>query len=201
MLDKQALIVTSTTAMQGAFVDWTPPLPSPLPHYPVDPLTPLLSPPQVNSGFFYSSADQREKLAAAERKLVDDKVAAIVALKRQVCTAGQGFVLVNQKGIDPGSLDALAKEGILALRRAKKRNMERLTLACGGFEVSAIEELSPECLGYAGEVYEVRGGMGEGCMRDGCARAGVCGSRTVWRCFQSCMCLGGNQVNAWEQWA
>jgi hypothetical protein len=34
-------------------------------------------------------------------------------------------VIFNQKGIDPLSLDALAKEGILALRRAKRRNMER----------------------------------------------------------------------------
>ncbi len=29
------------------------------------------------------------------------------------------------QGIDPFSLDALAKEGIVALRRAKRRNMER----------------------------------------------------------------------------
>jgi len=41
-------------------------------------------------------------------------------------------VVINQKGIDPMSLDLLAKEGILALRRAKRRNMERLALACGG---------------------------------------------------------------------
>jgi len=27
----------------------------------------------------------------------------------------------------------LAKEGILGLRRAKRRNMERLMLACGGW--------------------------------------------------------------------
>ena len=53
--------------------------------------------------------------------------------RRQVCGAsGQGFVVINQKGIDPISLDLLAKEGILALRRAKRRNMERLALACGG---------------------------------------------------------------------
>lgn len=53
--------------------------------------------------------------------------------RRQVCGAsGQGFVVINQKGIDPMSLDLLAKEGILALRRAKRRNMERLALACGG---------------------------------------------------------------------
>lgn len=41
-------------------------------------------------------------------------------------------MVINQKGIDPGSLDLLAKEGILALRRAKRRNMERLVEACGG---------------------------------------------------------------------
>jgi T-complex protein 1 subunit zeta len=35
------------------------------------------------------------------------------------------FVIVNQKGIDPMSLDVLAKNGIMALRRAKRRNMER----------------------------------------------------------------------------
>ena len=39
---------------------------------------------EVNSGFFYSNAEQREKLVSAERALVDRKVAAILALKRQV---------------------------------------------------------------------------------------------------------------------
>lgn len=34
------------------------------------------------------------------------------------------FLCVVQ-GIDPFSLDALAKAGIVALRRAKRRNMER----------------------------------------------------------------------------
>ena len=33
-----------------------------------------------------------------------------------------GFV---SQGIDPYSLDTLAKDGIVALRRAKRRNMER----------------------------------------------------------------------------
>merc|ERR1712154_24761 len=80
---------------------------------------------EVNSGFFYKSAEDREKL-----------------------------VVINQKGIDPFSLDALAKEGILALRRAKRRNMERLALACGGVAMNSVEELSEECLGQAGLVYE-----------------------------------------------
>jgi len=48
----------------------------------------------------------------------------------------------------------LAKEGILALRRAKRRNMERLTLACGGEAMNSVENLTKECLGYAEDVYE-----------------------------------------------
>lgn len=66
----------------------------------------------------------------------------------------QGFVVVNQGGIDPLALDMFAKEGILALRRAKRRNMERLTLACGGIQVNSVDDLSPEVLGKAGLVYE-----------------------------------------------
>lgn len=110
---------------------------------------------EVNSGFFYSNAEQREKLVAAEREYTDARVRAIIDLKKKVCTsADQGFVVINMKGIDPFSLDLLAKEGIMALRRAKKRNMERLVLACGGISVNSVEELTPDCLGYAGCVYE-----------------------------------------------
>merc|ERR1711934_1305379 len=57
-------------------------------------------------------------------------------------------------GIDPLSLDALAREGILALRRAKRRNMERMTLACGGQAMNTFDDLDESCLGYAGVVYE-----------------------------------------------
>lgn len=110
---------------------------------------------EVNSGFFYSSAEQREKLVAAERAVTDEKVQKIINLKRAVCTdPNTSFLVVNQKGIDLQSLDLLAKEGIMALRRAKKRNMERLQLACGGLTINSVEELEPACLGNAGKVYE-----------------------------------------------
>lgn len=39
---------------------------------------------EVNSGFFYSSADQREKLVAAERQVTDDRVQKVIDLKRKV---------------------------------------------------------------------------------------------------------------------
>ena len=40
---------------------------------------------EVNSGFMYNSAEQREKMVAAERKWVDDRTEMVLALKRQVC--------------------------------------------------------------------------------------------------------------------
>merc|ERR1712211_29322 len=104
---------------------------------------------EVNSGFFYKSAEDREKLVAAERKFIEDRVQKIIELKKKVCTPEnkKTFVVINQKGVDPLSLDALAKEGIMALRRAKRRNMERLVLACGGTAMNSVDEMDETCLG------------------------------------------------------
>lgn len=116
---------------------------------------------EVNSGFFYSSAEQREKLVESERRFLDAKLKKIVELKNLVCDQAvganekpKGFVLINQKGIDPLSLDVLVKNGIFALRRAKRRNMERLQLIAGGVAQNSVDDLTPEVLGYAGLVYE-----------------------------------------------
>lgn len=53
----------------------------------------------------------------------------------------KSFVVINEKGIDPICLELFANEGIMALRRAKRRNMERIVLACGGTAVNSVEEL------------------------------------------------------------
>jgi len=111
---------------------------------------------EVNSGFFYKSAEDREKLVTAERKFIEDRVQKIIELKKKLCTKenGKTFVVINQKGVDPFSLDAFAKEGMMALRRAKRRNMERLALACGGVAMNSVDDLTEDCLGKAGLVYE-----------------------------------------------
>jgi len=110
---------------------------------------------EVNSGFFYSNAEQREKLVASERQFTDQTVRKIIELKRKVCDGtDKGFVVLNQKGIDPLSLDMLAKENIIALRRVKRRNMERLLLACGGRAPHSADDLTVEDLGFAEKVYE-----------------------------------------------
>ncbi|TRY50344.1 TCP-1/cpn60 chaperonin [Cryptosporidium tyzzeri] len=111
---------------------------------------------EVTSSFKYSSAEQRERLVEAERAFTDEKVKSIIDLKRRVCeqNPNSSFVVLNQKGIDPPSLSMFAQEGILALRRVKRRNMERLTLACGGNAMNSVEDLSIEDLGWANHVYE-----------------------------------------------
>uniref|UniRef100_A0ACD5XLR7 Uncharacterized protein n=1 Tax=Avena sativa TaxID=4498 RepID=A0ACD5XLR7_AVESA len=110
---------------------------------------------EINAGFFYSNAEQREKMVSAERRQVDERVKKIIELKSKVCSGSdKNFVLINQKGIDPPSLDLLARAGIIALRRAKRRNMERLVLACGGEAINSVDDLTEDCLGWAGLVYE-----------------------------------------------
>jgi T-complex protein 1 subunit zeta len=110
---------------------------------------------EINSCYLHTTTNQKEKLALMEREVVDSRVRAIIDLKRTVClTSNQSFMLINQKGIDPKSLDMLAREGIIGLRRAKRRNAERLQQSCGSYLVNSIEELSPQCLGFAGSVIE-----------------------------------------------
>eukprot|EP00965_Chrysotila_dentata_P174077 5746582-Pleurochrysis_carterae.AAC.1 len=47
---------------------------------------------QVASGFYYSNAEQREKMVEAERKWVDDKTKLVLDLKRKACTNGETLV-------------------------------------------------------------------------------------------------------------
>jgi len=108
----------------------------------------------VHSTIVYKSAEEREMLVASERKFIDDRCQKIIELKEQVCTGGEGFMVYNQQGIDPNSLDMLAKAGILGLRRAKRRNMERMPLCFGGFPVNSVDDLTLDCLGKADLVYE-----------------------------------------------
>lgn len=66
---------------------------------------------ETNTSFVYSTAQERDELVAAERKFTDDKVRKIIDFKNYMCgnDPEKSFVVINQKGIDPLSLDMLAK--------------------------------------------------------------------------------------------
>jgi T-complex protein 1 subunit zeta len=88
--------------------------------------------------------------------------------------ASKSFVIINQKGVDPLSLDIFAKEGILCLRRAKRRNMERLTLACGGSPIHSLQDIEESQLGYAGKVSQVTLGEDKYTFVEDCEKAESC---------------------------
>ena len=71
----------------------------------------------------------------------------------QVKKSGANVVLC-QKGIDDLAQHFLAKDGIYAVRRVKKSDMEKLAKATGANIVSKVSELTPEDVGTAGLVEE-----------------------------------------------
>ncbi len=77
-------------------------------------------------------------------------------LKRMVETVRKSGadVVFCQKGIDDLAQHYLAKEGIYAVRRVKKSDMEKLAKATGGKLVTKLDELAKDDLGFAKLVHE-----------------------------------------------
>ena len=74
----------------------------------------------------------------------------------QKIKASKADVVFCQKGIDDMVQHFLAKEGIIAARRVKESDMEKLSRATGGRIVSDLDDLKAKDLGLAGIVEERR---------------------------------------------
>ncbi|MEM0042469.1 MAG: thermosome subunit beta [Thermofilaceae archaeon] len=101
---------------------------------------------EIDAEIRINSPEQMKMFLDEEARLLRDMVEKIKA-------AGAN-VVICQKGIDDLAQYYLAKAGILAVRRVKKSDMEKLARATGGKIVTKIEELSPDVLGYAELVEE-----------------------------------------------
>ncbi len=77
-------------------------------------------------------------------------------------------VVICQKGIDEVAQHFLAKKGILAVRRVKRSDMEKLERATGGRIISNIDDLKPEDLGEAALVEERKVGEDKMVFIEGC---------------------------------
>ncbi len=97
--------------------------------------------------------DQEEKMI---RKMVD-KIAELGA-----------NVVITQKGIDDLAQYLLARKGILAVRRVKKSDLEKISKATGAKIVNNLEEASAEDLGKAQVVREEKIGGTEFIFIEGC---------------------------------
>jgi len=80
-------------------------------------------------------------------------------------------VVICQKGIDEVAQHFLAKRGIMAVRRVKRSDLEKLERATGGKIVSSIRDLKPEDLGYAELVEERKVGNDKMVFVEGCKNA------------------------------
>lgn len=65
-------------------------------------------------------------------------------------------VVFCQKGIDDVAQHFLAKKGILAVRRVKESDMERLAKATGASMITSLDDLTPKELGNAGIIEEIK---------------------------------------------
>ena len=93
-----------------------------------------------------SNPQQMQSFLDEETKLMKDMV-------DKVAESGANVVLC-QKGIDEVAQSFMAKQGILAARRIKKSDIEKLSRATGGRIVTNLEDLRASDLGNAGLVEE-----------------------------------------------
>jgi thermosome len=99
---------------------------------------------EVEAKIQITSPDQVQRFLDEEEKTLKGMVAKV--------KASGANVLIGQKGIDDLAQHYLAKEGIYAVRRAKKSDLEKLAKATGGNIVSRLEDLTKGDLGSAKRV-------------------------------------------------
>ena len=99
------------------------------------------------------SAEIRINDPTQMKAFLDEENRMMKEMVEKVKKSGANVVLC-QKGIDDTTQHYLAKEGILAARRIKKSDMEKLGRATGGKIVTNLDDLKASDLGQAGLVEE-----------------------------------------------
>lgn len=96
---------------------------------------------EVDAEINITSPDQLQLFLDQEEKMLKNMVDNII-------NSGAN-VVVCQKGIDDMAQHYMSKAGILAVRRVKKSDMEKLSRASNGAVVTNIDEISESDLGHA----------------------------------------------------
>jgi len=99
------------------------------------------------------SAEIRIREPTQMKAFLDQETRMLKDMVEKVKKAGAN-VLICQKGIDDLAQHLLAKEGIMAARRTKESDMEKLAKATGGRIINNLDDLKAKDLGEAGLVEE-----------------------------------------------
>ena len=116
--------------------------------------------PEWSAKIRVSSPDQLKAFLDQEAEVLQKMVEKIASIGTNV--------LITQKGIDDLAQHFLAKKGILAVRRVKKSDIEKIAKATGAKVVTSIEDLKPEDLGSAELVEERKVGEDKMVFIEGC---------------------------------
>jgi thermosome len=84
---------------------------------------------------------------------LDKETTMLKEMVQQISSSG-ATVIFCQKGIDDMAQHFLAKKGIMAARRVKQSDMEKLARATGGKVITKLDDLNKDDLGEAGLVEE-----------------------------------------------
>jgi thermosome len=101
---------------------------------------------------------------------LDEEERMMKGMADKILTSGATMVIC-QKGIDDFVQYYLAKAGIMAIRRAKKSDMEKLAKATGARIVTTLDEITKGDLGYAGTVEVTKISDDEMTFVTGCKKA------------------------------
>jgi thermosome len=101
---------------------------------------------EVNAEISFTHPDQMQAFINEEERMIK-------SIADKIIRTG-ATVVITQKAIDDIAQHYLSKAGILAVRRVKKTDMDKLARATGAVVVSSIDAISAKELGYAGVVEE-----------------------------------------------
>ncbi len=87
------------------------------------------------------------------KAFLDEEASLLKGMANKIETIGAN-VVICQKGIDDTVQHFLARKGVLAVRRVKSSDMEKVSKATGGKIASSVDSLSSDDLGYAKLVEE-----------------------------------------------
>ena len=113
------------------------------------------------------SAEIRIRHPEQMKAFLDQETKMLKEMVEKIKATGANVVFC-QKGIDDMAQHFLAKQGVLAARRVKQSDMEKLARATGGRIVTDLDDLGSSDLGVAGTVEERKVGEDKMIFVEGC---------------------------------
>jgi thermosome len=101
---------------------------------------------EIDAKIEITSPEQMQAFLQQEEKMLKTMVEKV--------SKSKVTVLFTQKGIDDVAQHFLSKAGIIAVRRIKKSDMEKISKATGAKVVTSLDDLTEKDLGFAGMVEE-----------------------------------------------